>query len=66
MAPIYTAALEAVVEEAEVLAAAFCSPCTFMLLKVSMGGVSPHADVVCVRCPRGRCCITPVIEGEAA
>ena len=36
-----TAAVEAVVEEVEVLAAAFCSPCAFMLLE----GASPHADV---------------------
>jgi len=43
-----TAAVKAVVEEAKVLAAAFCSPCAFMLLEVSMRGASPHADVVCV------------------
>ena len=46
------AAVKAAVEGAEVLAAAFCSACTFMLLGVSMRGVSPHtaAVVVCVIC----------------
>ena len=48
------AAVEAVVEGAEVIAAAFCFSCTFMFVG---GGVSPRtaAAVVCVM-PRGRCC----------
>ena len=57
------AAVEAVAEGAEVLAAAFCSPSPFMLLEVSIQGVSLHTECVyCVRSP-GKCCITPVIGG---
>ena len=41
-----TAAVEAAVEGAEVLAAAFCSPSTFMLLEVSIRGASPHTEGV--------------------
>ena len=44
-----TAAVEAVVEGGEVLAAALCSPSTFML-KVSIRGSSPHTEGVCVVC----------------
>ena len=63
-----TAAVKAVVEEAKVLAAVFCSPCAFMLLEVSMRGASPHADVVCVCDAHGAddVCITPVIKKEGA
>ena len=45
-----TAAVEAVVEGAEVLAAVFCSPYTFLLLEVSIRGVYPHAEGVCFVC----------------
>ena len=41
-----TAAVEAVVEGAEVLAAAFYSPFTFML-EISTRGVFPHTEGVC-------------------
>ena len=41
-----TAAVEAVVQGAEVLAAVFCSPSTFLLLEVSIRGVSPHTEGV--------------------
>ena len=46
------AAVKAVAEGAEVLAAAFCSPSTFMLLEVSIRGVSPHTESVCCVIPR--------------
>ena len=42
-----TAAVEAVVEGVEVLAAARCSPSTFILLEVSVWGVSPPTEGVC-------------------
>ena len=42
------AAVEAVVEGAEVIAAAFRSPSTFMLLEVSIRGVSRTQCVLCV------------------
>ena len=45
-----TAAVKAVVEGAEVLAAAFCSLSTFILLEVSTRGVSPHTEGVRVVC----------------
>ena len=44
-----TAAVEAVVEGAEVLPAAFCYPSTFMLLELSIRGV-PRAQRVCAVC----------------
>ena len=47
-----TAAVEAVVEGAEVLAAAFRSPSTFVLLEVSIRGVSPHSEGVRIVCDR--------------
>ena len=60
-----TAAVEAVVEGAKVLAAAFYSPATFMMLEVSIRGLSPYSEgACCVLSPR-KYCITPVIGGEA-
>ena len=47
-----TAAVEAVVERAEVLAAAFCSPSTFMSLEASIRCVSPHTGCVLCVIPR--------------
>ena len=41
-----SAAVDAVVGGAEVLAAAFCSPSTFMLLEVAIRGVCPHTGRV--------------------
>ena len=58
---VCTAAVEAVVEGAEVLVTAFCSPSTFTSLDVSIWGVSRRTERVCCVCSLGKCCITPVI-----
>lgn len=51
-----TAAVQAVVEEAEVFAAALFS-LLFMLVEVSARGVSPYREGVCLVChAQGRCC----------